>query len=66
MTMNAQDYSRNNLPKIYIACLESYNNGFLRGEWISLDIDYEYVQEAIRDILYDSESKEWAIHPFRS
>jgi len=64
MTMNAQDYSRNNVPKIYVACLESYNNGILRGDWISLDLDYEYIQEGIRDILYYSESKEWAIHDY--
>jgi len=56
-------------PRIYVACLSSYNEGRLYGEWIDLTLGYEYVQEAIRDMLSDSPSpqaEEYAIHDYEN
>lgn len=54
-------------PSIYVACLASYNAGKLHGQWIDCTIGYEYVQEAIRDMLKSSSepyAEEWAIHDY--
>lgn len=58
----------NDTPRIYVACLASYNEGKLFGQWIDLDIGYEFVQESIRDMLADSPSQgeEWAIHDYEN
>jgi antirestriction protein len=61
--------------KIYIACLSSYNSGYLFGKWLDLS-DYkngddvlEAIQEEILDNeenpmrkLYNEEPEEWAMH----
>ena len=55
-----------NSPKIYVACLSSYNNGILHGEWIDVE-DYEQLQEEVNRILKESpmnDAEEWAIHDF--
>ena|SRR3990167_3094478 len=54
-------------PRIYVACLAAYNNGYLHGEWIDThqDIDILYVE--IKKILASSPipySEEWAIHDY--
>ena len=54
-------------PKIYVACLASYNSGYLHGEWITPKKDKEELQEQINDILKSSPIKnaeEWAIHDY--
>lgn len=55
----------NNTPKIYVACLASYNAGTLHGEWIDLD-GTEDIGKRIDDMLGNSpvreEAEEWAIH----
>lgn len=54
-------------PKIYVACLASYNNGILHGEWIDATRGQEVIQDEINAILKASpvpESEEWAIHDF--
>jgi antirestriction protein len=61
--------------KIYIACLSSYNNGFLFGKWFDLDeyTDKDDLLEAIQEQVLDSEDnpmrikygekpEEWAMH----
>lgn len=50
-------------PRIYVACLASYNSGRLHGEWI--DCGAEDVGEAISAMLKASpapDAEEWAIH----
>lgn len=53
-------------PAIYVACLASYNNGYLHGEWIAVT-DESTVREEIRKILTSSpigEAEEYAIHDY--
>jgi antirestriction protein len=52
-------------PKIYVACLSAYNNGYLHGEWIDATQGIEYMQDKINIILATSpipNAEEWAIH----
>lgn len=54
---------------VYVACLASYNNGVLFGEWLDLDQfdDKEEVLEAIKEILSRSPTpgaEEYAIHDY--
>ncbi len=54
-----------NPPKIYVACLASYNAGVLYGEWFDVDIDADDLAEQITVMLADSSSpgaEEYAIH----
>jgi antirestriction protein len=58
----------NNLePRIYVACLAAYNNGYLHGEWIDANQDAESLYEEVRKILSASpisRAEEFAIHDF--
>jgi antirestriction protein len=58
----------NNLePRIYVACLAAYNNGFLHGEWIDANQDAESLYAEIKKILISSpipKAEEWSIHDF--
>ena len=52
------------IPRIYVACLASYNAGILHGEWIDLD-GSEDIGERIGHILRSSpvdDAEEWAVH----
>ncbi|MGQ4002893.1 antirestriction protein ArdA [Francisellaceae bacterium CB299] len=54
-------------PKIYIACLASYNNGILYGKWIDANQDASDLEEEISEILAGSpmaDAEEWAIHDY--
>ncbi|MEA9660691.1 antirestriction protein ArdA [Xanthomonas campestris] len=43
-------------PRIYVACLASYNNGVLHGRWIELDgADLDEVRGEIAEMLRESE-----------
>ena len=51
-------------PKIYVACLASYNAGILHGDWIDLD-GTEDIQDRINEILKQSpipDAEEHAVH----
>lgn len=51
--------------KFYAACLASYNNGILHGEWIDISEDAEEMQEAIAAMLKASpmeDAEEWLTH----
>lgn len=51
-------------PRIYVACLASYNNGILHGDWIEID-GWENIQKRISEILKSSSipsAEEWAVH----
>jgi len=54
-------------PKIYVACLASYNNGKLYGKWIDANQSADEIQEEINDMLKGSSepiAEEWAIHDY--
>lgn len=38
-------------PRIYVACLASYNNGVLHGAWIDADKDADDIQEDVNEML---------------
>ncbi len=51
-------------PRIYLACLASYNAGILHGEWVELD-GSDDLHECLFDLLDRSpvdEATEWAVH----
>ena len=53
-------------PKVYVACLASYNAGTLHGNWIDLD-GTEAIEDQISGILKaspESEAEEWAVHDY--
>lgn len=53
-------------PRIYVACLASYNAGILHGEWIDAT-DGDVIREAIQEMLKGSPTagaEEWAIHDY--
>lgn len=54
-------------PRIYVASLSDYNNGWLHGDWINADQEADAIHEQISDMLRRSRSpgsEEWAIHDF--
>ncbi|WP_024353472.1 antirestriction protein ArdA [Brevundimonas naejangsanensis] len=38
-------------PRIYVACLAAYNNGFLHGAWIDADQDADQIRVEIAAML---------------
>ncbi|MBF0489350.1 MAG: antirestriction protein ArdA [Candidatus Omnitrophica bacterium] len=54
-------------PRIYVACLAAYNNGFLHGAWIDANQDVEAIYDAIKDMLSKSPiigAEEFSIHDY--
>ena len=54
-------------PRIYAACLASYNNGDLHGTWIDCDQDAEEINKEIKAMLElspEEDAEEFAIHDF--
>lgn len=54
-------------PRIYVACLAAYNNGYLHGEWIDADQEASEIYDAIAAMLKTSPiagAEEWAIHDY--
>lgn len=52
-------------PRIYVACLAAYNNGWLHGVWIDVEDDADAVRDAINAMLKTSPvpgAEEYAIH----
>lgn len=52
-------------PRIYVACLASYNAGILHGAWIDCDQDPDDIRDAIAAMLAKSSqpnAEDWAIH----
>jgi antirestriction protein len=52
-------------PRIYVACLASYNAGTLYGAWIDCNQDSDAIQDAIKTMLAKSpmlNAEEYAIH----
>lgn len=53
-------------PRIYVACLASYNAGVLHGKWIDAT-DADEIREAIQNMLSESRepiAEEYAIHDY--
>ena len=56
-----------NFPKIYVACLSSYNAGKLYGKWIVPANNETELDEQIKEVLKKSpmpDAEEWAIHDY--
>jgi antirestriction protein len=54
-------------PRIYVACLAAYNNGYLHGEWIDANQDTDSLNDEVKKILAKSPiplAEEFAIHDF--
>ena len=54
-------------PRIYVACLAAYNNGYLHGQWIDADQDEEAIFAEIHAMLLRSpvrDAEEYAIHDY--
>jgi antirestriction protein len=54
-------------PRIYVACLASYNSGVLHGTWIAADQDPDDIHTEIQAMLDRSPepgAEEWAIHDY--
>ena len=55
-------------PKIYVACLAAYNNGYFHGQWIDANRSAEAIQSDIQYMLKQSpipDAEEWAIHDYQ-
>ncbi|WP_087925467.1 antirestriction protein ArdA [Streptomyces albireticuli] len=55
------------MHQIYVACLASYNNGILHGEWIDATQDPDSIHHAIHLMLESSpmsDAEEFAIHDY--
>ncbi|MCD6047032.1 MAG: antirestriction protein [Gammaproteobacteria bacterium] len=53
------------VPKIYVACLEAYNSGYLHGVWIDATQEVEQIYKEISEMLKSSpvpNAEEWEIH----
>lgn len=54
-------------PRIYVACLAAYNNGYLHGAWIDAAQEPWAIWDAVQDLLRSSpvaDAEEWAIHDY--
>jgi len=54
-------------PRIYVACLAAYNNGWLHGSWIDVEVDADVVRDQVRAMLAASPAagaEEYAIHDY--
>lgn len=59
--------SQTEQPRIYVACLAAYNNGFLHGAWIDAAQEPWALWDAVSTILAASPvagAEDWAIHDY--
>lgn len=62
-----KDQEQQTSPRIYVACLASYNAGQLYGEWINADREAHEIQSDIKSMLKRSPeacAEEWAVHDY--
>jgi len=55
------------MPRIYVACLASYNAGTLHGRWIDATLGVDHIDEETLDMIAHSPTplaEEWAIHDY--
>lgn len=65
ITSEVNEQVKSDTPKIYVACLASYNNGELYGKWIEATQEADKIKEDIALMLKKSNqpnAEEWAIH----
>lgn len=63
----ATTLNHNTEPRIYVACLAAYNNGYLHGAWIDAAQEPWAIYDAVRVMLAASPingAEEWAIHDY--
>lgn len=54
-------------PRIYVACLAAYNDGYLHGEWINANQDVDALYKETKQMLAKSpipHAEEFAIHDY--
>lgn len=59
--------TKNETPRIYVACLAAYNCGYLHGGWIDAAQDAWAIYDDVKAMLAASpieEAEEWAIHDY--
>lgn len=59
--------TRTEQPRIYVACLAAYNNGYLHGAWIDAAQDAWAIYDEVQVMLRASPvagAEEWAIHDY--
>ncbi|WP_066425109.1 antirestriction protein ArdA [Anabaena sp. 4-3] len=67
-----RECSDESTPKIYVACLSAYNNGYLHGLWIDATQEPEDIEDDIKWMLSwspvadDQDCEEWAIHDYEN
>lgn len=59
--------TKNETPRIYVACLAAYNSGYLHGRWIDAAQDAWAIYDDVKAMLATSpieDAEEWAIHDY--
>ncbi|WP_323809549.1 antirestriction protein ArdA [Sphingobium baderi] len=59
--------TKNETPRIYVACLAAYNSGYLHGSWIDAAQDAWAIYDDVKAMLATSpieDAEEWAIHDY--
>jgi antirestriction protein len=70
MTITTTSEQSTDTPRIYVACLAAYNNGYLHGRWIDANCDADNIRADIKSMLSQSPMakievcEEWAIVRF--
>ena len=65
--MGAFTTSQTELPRIYVACVAAYNNGYLHGAWIDAAQEPWAIYDEVKAMLAASPitgAEEWAIHDY--
>lgn len=65
--MGAFTTNQTEQPRIYVACLAAYNNGFLHGAWIDAAQEPWAIYDEVKAMLAASPiagAEEWAIHDY--
>lgn len=65
--MGAFTTNQTEQPRIYVACLAAYNNGYLHGAWIDAALEPWAIYDEVKAMLAASPiagAEEWAIHDY--
>ncbi len=63
--MNISTETIKKTPRVYVACLASYNAGILHGKWVEVTSSEEELLNEIKNVLNSSTeegAEEWAFH----
>jgi len=75
LTETSTSSQNTDIPRIYVACLTSYNCGFLHGKWIDANKEADEIRAEIQEMLADPKNpcrqqspdeifEEYAIHDY--